>query len=48
MSDECQQDQRSRLKYVLVNNLKYSEYISVVPRYLIDIYVYIYNVRCDI
>ena len=36
LSDECQQHLRSRLKYVLVNNWNYTEYIPVVLHYLID------------
>jgi hypothetical protein len=34
--DECQQHLRSRLKYVLVNNWNYTEYIPVVLYYSID------------
>jgi hypothetical protein len=36
LSDESQQHLRSRLKYVLVNNWNYTEYIPVVLYYSID------------
>ena len=39
LSDECQQHLHSRLKYVLVNNWNYTEYIPVVLHYLIDNYL---------
>jgi hypothetical protein len=48
MSDECQQHLHSRLKYMLMNNCNYTEYLPLVPHYLIDNYVNIYHVRFDI
>ena len=45
MSDEYQKHLRSQLKHVLVSNWNNTEYIPVVPHYLIDNYVSICYVR---
>ena len=45
MCDECQKLLRSPLKHALVGDWNNTEYISVVPHYLIDNYVSIYYVR---
>ena len=48
MSAECQQHLRSQVKHDLVNKWSCTEYIPVVPHYLIDNYVLIYYVQYDI
>ena len=48
MFAEHQQHLRSQLKHALVNSWNYTEYIPVVPHYLIDNYDSVYYVRYDI
>jgi hypothetical protein len=48
MSDEHQKHLRIQLKHVSVNNRNYTENLHVVLHYLIDNYVSIVYVLCDI